>query len=65
MSESDYEPAILETAWREFQADHIGPTTSSGYIAFRAGYRRGFAQGSLMALTTHFHLSERPSDGRR
>lgn len=59
--EDSYEPATLEDAWTEYR--DTCPTINSpvGYATFRAGYRRGIAQGGLIASTTFVHASE-PTD---
>lgn len=53
--EDSYEPATLEDAWTEYRNAHPQNNSPVGYATFRAGYRRGVAQGAVIASTTFVH----------
>ncbi|MFN4000882.1 hypothetical protein [Microcella sp.] len=55
--EDSYEPAALKVAWSEYRDANPENNHPERYQAFRAGYRRGIAQGALLALTTFVHSS--------
>jgi len=55
--EDSYEPAQLEVAWNEYRDAQPENNHPERYQAFRAGYRRGIAQGALLAQTTFVHTS--------
>lgn len=55
--EDSYEPAELEVAWSEYRDAHPENNHPERYQAFRAGFRRGVAQGALLASSTFVHSS--------
>lgn len=59
--EDSYEPGALDEAWTDYRNAHPENRTPVGYGAFRAGYRRGVAQGAVIASTTFVHAAE-PTD---
>lgn len=50
-----YEPGTLDQAWAEYVAAHPTADAELGFVMYRAGYRRGIAQGALMAASTIVH----------
>lgn len=50
-----YEPATLDVAWAEYRDTHPGRNNPDGYATFRAGFRRGVAQGALLSASTFVH----------
>lgn len=53
--EDSYEPAELSVAWAEYRIANPTRNSPAGYAAFRAGYRRGIAQGALLSASTFVH----------
>lgn len=55
-----YEPASAPDAWREYLAAHPELTGDRDalFVIFRAGHRRGFAQGALVSASTVVHVRE-------
>jgi hypothetical protein len=57
--EDSYEPGQVEHAWREYIATHPSvPQDGETWLIFRAGWRRGFGQGTYVASTTFVHTRE-------
>lgn len=57
-SDTDYDSATLDQAWLEYRTADYTRNNPDSFVAFRAGYRRGVAQGALIASTTFFHAAD-------
>lgn len=55
IEEDSFEPASLDEAWTDYRTKHPERNNPDGYAAFRAGFRRGVAQGALMCASTFVH----------
>lgn len=58
--EDSYEPGTVEDAWREYCTAHGRQPypRDDTYSVFRSGWRRGFGQGSNLAVSTFVHSIE-------
>lgn len=63
--EDSYKPAALEDAWSEYRDANPENNHPERYQAFRAGYRRGIAQGALLASSTFVHSSPDSETGEQ
>lgn len=53
-----YEPGALDDAWREYRGADPARNNPDAFQAFRAGYRRGIAQGAVIASGMIVHAGE-------
>ena len=59
--EDSYEPASLDEAWTDYRTQHPERNNPDGYAAFRAGFRRGVAQGAVICASTFVHSAPESS----
>lgn len=63
MADTDYEPGTLEEAWGDYRNANPKLNHPQGREIFRAGFRRGIAQGALLASSTFVHAAPADTEG--